>query len=599
MDYLLRISGVLVTNLKSFSKMKRILSKFSFAYLIVITFLTALIVYISYSTIRSHYIEALTKDLEVYSKLIESELLHLDLSKEKKNINNIIKEFSFKSKVRITIIKKSGVVLFDSDELPSTMENHKDRPEIKELLNSEFGQSIRYSNTVQEDMLYFARVVELNNKEYYLRTSFFVHKMNKLLTEVRTEIIEISIIVYLISILGLIYFIKNISNPIKQLSTAAKKVAEGDFDVKVKIKSNDELGELSVNFNNMTKRLKKLFNKVNSQKEQLDTLISEIQEGLVVLDSKGRIKLYNDSFSELLGEDNLIGKKLTRLIKNNYIKSLLEEVVSTDKSIIKEISVGEKQYLCSTSWIKMKNEIIILLHDISELHKLELIKKDFVINVSHELRTPLTAIKGFSETLIEEIKDQDQKRYIEIIIKHTNRLIRIVNELLHLSEIEQTSTNLVLEKVKVKNIIENVYNLFLQKSIEKGINLEVSIDNKERILDVDNFRIEQLLVNLIDNAFKYTDSGFIKLKSLEVNNNQVFIIEDSGLGIPKDDINRIFERFYMVNKSRSRSVGGTGLGLSIVKHIVLLHKGTIEIESTIDVGTKFIITIPFTQSEIQ
>ena len=305
MDYLLRISGVLVTNLKSFSKMKRILSKFSFAYLIVITFLTALIVYISYSTIRSHYIEALTKDLEVYSKLIESELLHLDLSKEKKNINNIIKEFSFKSKVRITIIKKSGVVLFDSDELPSTMENHKDRPEIKELLNSEFGQSIRYSNTVQEDMLYFARVVELNNKEYYLRTSFFVHKMNKLLTEVRTEIIEISIIVYLISILGLIYFIKNISNPIKQLSTAAKKVAEGDFDVKVKIKSNDELGELSVNFNNMTKRLKKLFNKVNSQKEQLDTLISEIQEGLVVLDSKGRIELYNDSFSELLGEDKM------------------------------------------------------------------------------------------------------------------------------------------------------------------------------------------------------------------------------------------------------------------------------------------------------
>ena len=171
--------------------------------------------------------------------------------------------------------------------------------------------------------------------------------------------------------------------------------------------------------------------------------------------------------------------------------------------------------------------------------------------------------------------------------------------MLHLSEIEQTSTNLVLEKVKVKNIIENVYNLFLQKSIEKGINLEVSIDNKERILDVDNFRIEQLLVNLIDNAFKYTDSGFIKIKSLEVNNNQVFIIEDSGLGIPKDDINRIFERFYTVNKSRSRSVGGTGLGLSIVKHIVLLHKGTIEIESTIDVGTKFIITIPFTQSEMQ
>jgi len=579
--------------------MKKILSKFSFAYLVVVTFLTALIVYISYSTIRSHYIDDLTKDLEVYSKLIESELIKLDLNTDKNEINEIIKEFSFKSKVRITIIEISGEVLFDSDELPTSMENHKDRPEIIELLNSEFGQSIRYSNTVQEDMLYFARVVDLNNNKYYLRTSFFVHKMNKLLIEVRTEIIEISILVYLISILGLIFFIKNISNPIKQLSAAAKKVAEGDFDVKVKIKSNDELGELSVNFNNMTKRLKKLFNKVNSQKEQLDTLISEIQEGLVVLDSKGRIKLYNDSFSELLGKDNLIGKKLTRLIESNYLKGLLEEVVSTDKSIIKEISVGEKQYLCSTSWIKMKNEIIILLHDISELHKLELIKKDFVINVSHELRTPLTAIKGFSETLIEEIKDQDQKRYVEIISKHTNRLIRIVNDLLHLSEIEQTSTYLVLEKVKVKDIIDNVYNLFLQKSIEKGIKLEVSIDNNERTLEIDNFRIEQLLVNLIDNAFKYTDNGFIKIISKEIDNNQVFIVEDTGLGIPQDDINRIFERFYTVDKSRSRSVGGTGLGLSIVKHIVLLHNGKIEIESKINVGTKFIITIPFTQKIIQ
>ncbi len=579
--------------------MKKILSKFSFAYLVVVAFLTALIVYISYSTIRSHYIDDLTKDLEVYSKLIESELIKLDLNTDKNEINEIIKEFSFKSKVRITIIEISGEVLFDSDELPTSMENHKDRPEIIELLNSEFGQSIRYSNTVQEDMLYFARVVDLNNNKYYLRTSFFVHKMNKLLIEVRTEIIEISILVYLISILGLIFFIKNISNPIKQLSAAAKKVAEGDFDVKVKIKSNDELGELSVNFNNMTKRLKKLFNKVNSQKEQLDTLISEIQEGLVVLDSKGRIKLYNDSFSELLGKDNLIGKKLTRLIESNYLKGLLEEVVSTDRSIIKEISVGEKQYLCSTSWIKMKNEIIILLHDISELHKLELIKKDFVINVSHELRTPLTAIKGFSETLIEEIKDQDQKRYVEIISKHTNRLIRIVNDLLHLSEIEQTSTYLVLEKVKVKDIIDNVYNLFLQKSIEKGIKLEVSIDNNERTLEIDNFRIEQLLVNLIDNAFKYTDSGFIKIISKEIDNNQVFIVEDTGLGIPQDDINRIFERFYTVDKSRSRSVGGTGLGLSIVKHIVLLHNGKIEIESKINVGTKFIITIPFTQKIIQ
>ncbi|PKL81273.1 MAG: hypothetical protein CVV25_00580 [Ignavibacteriae bacterium HGW-Ignavibacteriae-4] len=579
--------------------MKKIVSKFSFGYLIVVTLLTSLIVYISYSTIRSHYIDDLTKDLEVYSKLIESELIQYDVIQDRYEINRIIKDFSFKSNVRITIIDLTGVVLYDSDELPSAMENHKNRPEILELSKSQIGHSIRYSKTVQEDMLYVARVIKVDGKQYFLRTSFFVHKMNKLLHEVRTEIIEISIFVYLISILGLILFIKNISNPIKQLSEASKKVAEGDFDVKVKIKSNDELGDLSKNFNNMTKRLKKLFYKVNSQKEQLDTLISEIQEGLVVLDSKGRIKLYNDSFSELLGKNNLIGKKLTSLIDSTYLKNLLEEVVSNDKSITKEIQVGDRQFLCSTSWIKMKDEVIILLHDISELNKLELIKKDFVINVSHELRTPLTAIKGFSETLIDEIENPEQKRYVEIISRHTNRLIRIVNDLLHLSELEQTKANLVLEKIKVSDILENVYSLFLQKSIEKGIELIVSIENNERILEIDNFRIEQLLVNLIDNAFKYTDKGKIKIISKEINNQQVFIIEDTGLGIPKDDLNRIFERFYTVDKSRSRRVGGTGLGLSIVKHIVLLHKGKIEIESELNKGTKFIISIPFTQSVIQ
>lgn len=579
--------------------MKRIVSKFSFGYLVVVTLLTSLIVYISYTTIRSHYIEDLTKDLEIYSKLIESELTQYDIIHDYDDINIFIKDFSKKSKVRITIISKSGVVKFDSDELPTHMENHNNRPEIQSLAKSKIGQSIRYSKTVHEDMLYVARIIEINNNQYYLRTSFFVHKMNKLLHEVRTEIIEISIFVYLISLLGLIYFIKNISNPIKLLSEASEKVAEGNFDVKVKIKSNDELGDLSVNFNNMTKRLKKLFFKVNSQKEQLDTLISEIQEGLVVLDSSGRIKLYNDSFSKLLGKDNLIGKELTQLIESTYLKNLIEEAVSNKKSITREIEVGNKQFLSSTSWIKMKNEVIILLHDISELHKLELIKKDFVINVSHELRTPLTAIKGFSETLIDEIENQEQKRYVEIISRHTNRLIRIVNDLLHLSELEQTSTNLILEKINVKDILENVYSLFLQKSIEKGIDLIISIENKDRIVEIDNFRIEQLLVNLIDNAFKYTDKGKITIISKELNNKQVFIIEDTGLGIPKDDINRIFERFYTVDKSRSRRVGGTGLGLSIVKHIVLLHKGKIEIESELNKGTRFIITIPFTQNAIQ
>ena len=297
--------------------MKKIFSKFSLGYLLVVTLLTALIVYFSYSTIKNHYIDASAKDLYLYSELLESELSNYNFENDKLDINRIISNYSEKINIRITIVSYDGIVLYDSDEKPSSMENHKNRPEILESNNNKFGKSIRYSKTVEEDMLYIARRINVNKKDYYLRTSLFVNKMNKLLHEVRTEIIEVSVFVYLISLLGLLLFLKNISNPLKQLSEASKKVAEGDFDVKVSIKTNDELGELSVNFNNMTKRLKKLFYKVNSQKEQLDTLISEIQEGLVVLDSKGKIKLYNESFSNLIGLDNLIGKKLTRLININ------------------------------------------------------------------------------------------------------------------------------------------------------------------------------------------------------------------------------------------------------------------------------------------
>lgn len=579
--------------------MNKIIIKFSLGYLIVVTLLTSLIVYISFSTIKSHYIEASAKELLIYSELLESNIKLNNLGKDSIIINDKIRHFTSKTNIRITILNNSGRVLYDSDGSPSKMENHLLRPEIVNAKSNGTGQNIRFSNTVQDDMLYVARKFETSGETHYIRASIFVSKMNYLLYEVRTDIIEVSILVYLISLLGLLLFIKNISNPIKQLSDASKKVAEGNFEVKIKIKSNDELGELSLNFNNMTKRLKKLFEKVNSQKEQLDTLVSEIQEGLVVIDTKGKIKLYNDSFSKLIGQSNLIGKNLTNLIEDDHFNEILKEVVSTDLSIMKEVEVKNKIYLCSSSWIKMKNEVIILLHDISELHKLETIKKDFAINVSHELRTPLTAIKGFSETLLEEIEDPEQKRYVDIITKHTNRLIRIVNDLLLLSELEENKNNLVFEKIKVNDLIDNVFNLFIQQGKDKNITLVKTLKNSQRILEIDNFRFEQLLVNLIDNAFKYTDSGKIEVISTELLNKQVFIISDTGLGIPEEDIERVFERFYTVDKSRSRRVGGTGLGLSIVKHIVLLHNGSIKIESKLQQGTKFIITIPFAQNTIQ
>lgn len=569
--------------------MKRISSKISLGYLIIVSILTIVIIYISYTTIKKHYINKLETDLYTYTNLIQSDLNsnNIDLS-----YDEIISKYNNNTELRITIIDTNGIVLYDNESDYRAMDNHKNRPEIVDLKLNKTSISQRFSNTLDSEMLYFAKKVDIQNKPLIIRTSIYINDMYELLISVRNEILQISIVGFVISFIVIIIFLKNISNPIKKLSIASKKVAKGDFDVKLKLKTNDELGTLSKNFNYMTKQLKKLFNKVNSQKEQLDTLISEIREGLVVLDTSGKIKLCNEAFYKMSGRKNLIGKKLKVLFDESEIQEILEYVIDSKVGITKEIEYRDKIFICSSSWINTRNEIIILIHDITDIRNLETIKKDLIINVSHELRTPLTAIKGFSETLEEDLENSEHKRFANIISNHSNRLVNIVNDLILLSETEEKESDLVFEKVKVKDLVSNVSDLFEQKCKNNGIDFHTEFINNDEFIEVDNFKFEQLLINLIDNALKYTDKGKILLKTYRENENQVFIVKDTGVGISEEEQKRIFERFYTVDKSRSRQVGGTGLGLSIVKHITAVHNGKIAINSKKGEGTEFIITIP-------
>jgi len=575
--------------------MKKISSKISLGYLVIVSILTALIIFISYTTIKKYYIEKLEKDLSVYTNLIESDLIGY-LNSEDINYKKVLAKYNSYTDLRITVINFDGEVLYDNKTDYREMDNHKNRPEIVDLKNLGVSISNRYSNTLNSEMLYYAKKTNIDNRLLIIRTSIYIDDMYDLLIIVRNEILQISIVGFIISFLVIILFVKGISNPIKLLSEASKKVAKGDFDVKLSLKNKDEIGVLSQNFNNMSIQLKKLFNKVNSQKEQLDTLISEIREGLIVLDTKGKIKICNDSFYKMAGTNNLIGKKLKTLFDEKEIQDILEQVINTKSGITKEIEFKERIFICSSSWISTRNEIIILIHDITEIRNLEVIKKDLIINVSHELRTPLTAIKGFSETLEEDISNPEHKRFAGIITKHCNRLINIVNDLILLSETEESNQQLEFEHIRIGDIISNVTSLFEQKCHNKGIEFKLIIENANDLIEVDNFKIEQLLINLIDNSLKYTDKGKIVVKSFKDNENQIFLIEDTGVGISELEQKRIFERFYTVDKSRSRQVGGTGLGLSIVKHITAVHKGNIEIDSKKGRGTLFKITIPRNRS---
>jgi len=247
--------------------------------------------------------------------------------------------------------------------------------------------------------------------------------------------------------------------------------------------------------------------------------------------------------------------------------------------------------MCSVTPLKGGEEIVSIFHDMTEMKDIEKIKRDFVINVSHELRTPLTAIKGYTETLRKEVDTGPAKKYLEIVERNTNRLINIVNDLLLFSSLEEKPT-LELEEIELSGFLGNVIKIFDQKLKDKRLPLAVDVKENIPTIKADAFKLEQMLVNLLDNAIKYTDHGEIAI-SASVRENRVQIqVRDTGIGIPKENIPRVFERFYVVDKSRSRKSGGTGLGLSIVKHIVLLHKGTINIESTLGSGTSVTVTLP-------
>lgn len=575
---------------------KSIFVKVFCAYFLMVVTLSALILIFSFKTIRNHYLATLTHDLKNLGTTLLLKATPLLAENHFEELDALVKRLGQDISTRITIIDPEGVVVADSEKNPKLMENHKTRPEILQVLEGKIGTSLRFSTTVKEEMLYVALPIELNgNIVGVLRVSLFLKDINRLLSTLKTHIIYSALIIALISLLGALIFSRSLSKPIRELSNASRKVASGDFNVRVFLKNKDELRELADSFNYMTDQIRTLFTQLSRQKEELDSIISSIQEGLLVFDKNGKILLTNESFKKIVQSSDIEGKFYWEVVREPHFGELIKRVRDEKRNYTEEVALHDKIFLCSTTFLGTREEIVVILYDITEMKNIEKIKKDFVVNISHELRTPLTAIKGFVETLEEEI-DEKNRHYVDIIRKHTDRLINIVKDLLTLSELEEKGTTLELEEVHLENMMERVFKIFDPQMREKKLMRELKVEDALPFIKADSFKLEQAFVNLIDNAVKYTEQGKITL-SLKQRDNQVMIeVEDTGIGIPDEHIPRIFERFYVVDKSRSKRLGGTGLGLSIVKHIVHLHNGTIDVKSTPNQGTTFSITLPITLS---
>lgn len=581
--------------------MKLLSTKIFAGYLLVICLLTGLILFFTFQTIRHQYLDTFAGDLKNINITLHKQIKPFMINGNYSELDAYVKEVGKQIKTRITVIDFNGKVIADSKRNPVSMENHKGRPEVKDAFNGAYGQALRFSTTVHDEMLYVALpVIDHNSNKMIgvIRVSLYLKQINSLTSKLAFDIIQIAVIVVFLSLIGVLIFSRNISKPLNLLSLASHKVAMGDFDAKVYLKGRDEIKELADNFNNMTEKLKELFDQVMSQKEELNTLIRTIQEPLAVLDLNGTILLANKSFSSVFAFNDNPGIHYTEVIPEEGFDSIFKQAVLDKKSFTQEIEISNDFFICSANYIESKKEVVLLLHNITEIKKLEKMKKDFVVNVSHELRTPLTAIKGFVETLEDETDGETELHYISIIKRHTNRLINIVQDLLILSELEEPSSTLMLSKVDIRFLCDNVVKIFEQKITEKNLELVLDIQSDFPKMKVDTFRMEQVFVNLIDNAIKYTDAGNVNIKVNHDGKNVCIQISDSGVGITKEDQKRIFERFYIADKSRSRKVGGTGLGLSIVKHIVLLHNGEINVFSEPGKGTTFKIILPLDPEKV-
>lgn len=570
-----------------------IFSKIFFSYLLLIIILSLLISIFSFRIIREYYIQSLAEDLEKSAVELRT-MARAHIRKNNfRELDRMLKTAGRIASTRITLIDHNGKVFSDSLESPERMENHANRPEIQAALHGTVGQSIRHSRTMGEEMLYVAIPFTCGNSTWILRTSLFVKDIQKLLNKLNDNIINITAAIILFGMLGAFLISRNLSQPIRKVAHASRLIAGGNFDIKVTSQTNDELKELADRFNEMTEHIKRLFSRISLQKDELNSIISSLNEGFLVINREGRITLSNRSLTKIttLQEDSK-DMYYWEVIREPEFLDFTARAEKSSESLTEEIKINNRIFLCSITALESQKGFVIIFHDITEMKQLQKIKKDFVTNVSHELRTPLTSMKGFIETLKEAPTDDSFPRYVHIIEKNTDRLINIVNDLLSLSELEEQKITLERENVELNSLIQNGMGIFESRITARDLSFRFHAEKKVYIF-ADAFRIEQMFINLIDNAIKYTEKGSIEISlTSEEDNTARISIKDTGIGIPQEHQPRIFERFYVTNKARSRKMGGTGLGLSIVKHIVIQHGGKINVKSKPGTGTEFIVSLP-------
>lgn len=542
------------------------------------------------SIFNYEYQQDLRDKLEINNNMIISLLQSNNLKDPKK----FFMENLANSHLRVTYVDKLGKIIYDSTVDGEAMDNHNDRQEVKEARKSGSGFTMRYSKSTQENMMYFATAF---GDGFIIRSSMSFEIVNGLSSKYFKFYLVAIIFAALMSIWFSLKLSHIILKPITDLTFITSRISKGEFHRRAKTFSGDEIGELAKNFNEMADKLEFTLNEVTDKQNRLEAILQSMDSGVIAVDRNNKVIMINPYAKKIFGvTKDIIGQNLLDNIRDFELENIFHKS-DDDYKEIKILWPQERELRIKTADIINRSEhigTVAVVQDITEVKKLEKMRTQFVANVSHELKTPLTSIKGFAETL-KYVDDADTKeKFLNIINEETERLTRLITDILILSHIEQ-QIELKKEKVDVNKVVEDVYNLMKNTADIKEIHLSIEQQElKPLIGDADKFK--QMLINLVDNAINYSEAGASVCIGTEYKADRCILwVKDTGVGIAKKQIPRIFERFYRVDKARSRSKGGTGLGLAIVKHIVLKFNGKIYVESELGCGSKFVIEIPYVE----
>ncbi len=587
-------------------KKKRLLWQLFLSYLLItIISLVAVTIYAT-TSLKDFFLEQISNDLRVRAQFLERQITQLIGPMDFYVIDALCKEIGKSSATRITVVLPSGVVIGDSHDDPARMESHALRPEIIDARKGRAGTSIRYSTTLEKNMMYVAIPVIKEEKVIaVIRTSLSVTAIDSALKSIQIKISFGGLFIALLAAGLSLYVSRRISRPIEEMKTGADHFARGDLFYKLPDPDLIELSGLAQTLNQMAAQLEDRIKTIVNQKNELEAVLSSMEEGVLALDVDERIISINQAAAQIFGRkpEDFLNRTIPEVIRNLEIQQFVRNALATSEKLRTDITLYDESkriiHAHSTSLFDSSGHstgILLVLNDVTHLRYLENIRRDFAANVSHEIKTPLTAIKGFVETLSHSSneKPEETQRFIGIIDKHVNRLAAIVDDLISLSRIEQEVEN---KEIKMKEgLIKNVLQAAIQNRQEKAQskNIKIEVTCEENITAViDSTLFEQAIVNLLDNAINYSDpESIIHIKVFIHDTELVISVQDHGVGIAKEHLPRLFERFYRADKARSRKLGGTGLGLAIVKHVVQAHGGYATVESTPGKGSTFSLHLP-------